>query len=333
MFNRVIVTGGTGFFGSRIAHAVRASGIAGQVFALGSREYDLRDESAVVRMFADLQPDAVIHAAGHVGGIGANRANPAGFFYDNLKMGSLLIHHAQCHAVRKLVLIGTVCSYPKHTPVPFCEDAFWTGYPEETNAPYGIAKLALFAQAEAYRTQHGLQASCVVPANLYGPGDTLDTQRAHVIPAMLCKFWTAKHTQAPFVELWGDGTPTRDFLYVDDAAHAVTLALARPAFAGPCNIGTGIETSIQSVAAMIAAQLQYHGDIRWNTSLPNGQQRRCLDVSRAKDVLSFSASVGLPEGMRRTVAWFVAQQALQHTARAAAGNVPDRQVEGTTQMV
>lgn len=328
MFSRVIVTGGTGFFGSRITHALRAAGIADQVFALGSREYDLRDESAVVRMFADLRPDAVIHAAGHVGGIGANRANPADFFYDNFKMGSLLIHHAHRHAVRKLVLIGTVCSYPKHASVPFSEDAFWTGYPEETNAPYGIAKLALFAQAEAYRTQYGLQTSCVVPSNLYGPGDNMDMLRGHVIPAMLAKFWMAKQTQASSIELWGDGTPTRDFLYVDDAAHAVTLALARPTFVGPCNIGTGIETSIRDVAAMLAQRMRYSGALRWNTDLPNGQPRRCLDVSRAKQLLGFTPSVSLEEGMRRTVAWFLAEQAKQRVTE-----FPYERVEHETRIV
>lgn len=304
MFDRVIITGGTGFFGSHIERALQASGVARTVHPIGSREYDLRDESAVVRMFTDLKPDAVIHAAGHVGGIGANRAKPADFVYDNLKMGSLLIHHAHLHHLKKLVLIGTVCSYPKLTQVPFREEDFWAGYPEETNAPYGIAKRVIFAQAEAYRQQYQLPASCVVPSNLYGPGDNVDVVKSHVIPAIISRIAAAQETDARHVVLWGDGSPTRDFLFVEDAARAVVLALIRPTFVGPCNIGTGIETSIRDLAKLIASQMGYGGEIRWNTAEPNGQPRRCLNVARAKELFGFTAQVDLIEGISRTIRWY-----------------------------
>ncbi len=304
MFERVIVTGGTGFFGSHIYRALLASGQAKEVFALGSREYDLRDESAVTRMFVDVKPDAVIHAAGHVGGIAANRAKPADFLYDNLKMGSLVIHHAHLHHIKKLILIGTVCSYPKFTTVPFREADFWSGYPEETNAPYGIAKRAIFAQAEAYRQQYQLPVSCLLPSNLYGPGDSIDTVKSHVIPALISKFSIAKESRAPSVTLWGDGTPTRDFLFVEDAAQAVVSALNNNTFVGPCNIGTGIETSIVALAKLIAEELQYTGEIRWNAAEPNGQPRRCLEVTRAQELLGFRYQTSLVEGVRKTIDWY-----------------------------
>ncbi len=302
-FQRVVVTGGTGFFGSWIHDALKTDGIANEIIALGRKDYDLTQETSVEKMLSECRPDAVIHAAGHVGGIGANRADPAVFLYDNLRMGSALIHHAALHKVKKFVLLGTVCSYPSHTPVPFKETDLWDGYPEETNAPYGIAKRTLVVQAEAYRRQYGLQISTLLPANLYGPRDHLDPQTSHVIPALIRKFEEAKKGTTE-VTLWGDGSPTREFLYVDDAAHAVIAALKAPAFVGPCNIGSGREIPIAQLAKTVAELCDYSGRILYDAREPNGQLRRCLDVSRAQQLLGWKASTSLEEGLRQTILWY-----------------------------
>jgi len=255
-------------------------------------------------MFSQIKPDIVIHLAGIVGGIGANAEHPARFFYDNLCMGIHTMHYAWEYGVRKFVCIGTICAYPKYTTIPFREEELWKGYPEETNAPYGIAKRALLTQAQAYRQEYGFNSIYLLPVNLYGPGDNFDPRSSHVIPAMIRKFMEAREQRSPTVTLWGNGTPTREFLYVEDAATAIVLATERYDGEDPMNIGTGKEIPIKNLAELIAKEVGYKGEIHWDASKPNGQPRRCLDVSRAEKALGFRAQTPLEEGIRKTIEWF-----------------------------
>jgi GDP-L-fucose synthase len=298
----VIVTGGTGFLGSHVARELDARGA--RVHALGSRDYDLRDRAEIDRMLADIEPHAVIHLAAVVGGIGANRAEPGRFFYENAVMGIELLEACRRASVPKVVVSGTVCAYPKHASVPFREDELWNGYPEETNAPYGLAKKMLLVQAQAYREQYGCDFVYLLPVNLYGPGDNFDLESGHVIPAMIRRFLAATASGDEEVVLWGDGSPTREFLYVEDAARAFGLALERLGGPDPVNLGSGEEISISDLAALVADVTEFRGSIRWDTSKPNGQPRRRLDTSRARAAFGFEASTHLRDGLASTVAWY-----------------------------
>ena len=300
---RVVVTGGSGFLGRRVVAALEARGCR-SITVPRSIEYDLRDRSAVQRLYRDAKPDLVIHLAAIVGGIGANRANPGRFFYDNAIMGIESLEQARLAGVAKYVGVGTICSYPKFTPVPFHEDDLWNGYPEETNAPYGLAKKMLLVQSQAYRAQYGYDAIHLLPVNLYGPGDNFDPERSHVIPALIVKMTDAVDRGASAVMLWGDGTPTREFLFVDDAAEAIVLASERYDGAEPVNIGSGAEVSISDLAHAVAGAVGFGGAITWDTTKPNGQPRRSLDTSRAVQSFGFRARMPFADGLRDTVAWY-----------------------------
>jgi GDP-L-fucose synthase len=301
---RVVVTGGAGFLGSRVVEKLRERGCK-DVTIPRSKDYDLRDRDAVVRLYRQAHPNIVIHLAAVVGGIGANRANPGRFFYDNAIMGIQLMEYARTAGIEKFVAVGTICAYPKFTPVPFKEDDLWDGYPEETNAPYGLAKKMLLVQAQAYRAQYGFNAIYLLPVNLYGPGDNFDLETSHVIPALIRKCVEAKESQRDKIVLWGDGSPTREFLYVDDAADGILLATERYNGAEPVNLGTGEEVTINELASMIAAEVSFSGELVWDRSKPNGQPRRCLDVSRAAELFGFRAKHRLRDGIPKTVAWFL----------------------------
>jgi GDP-L-fucose synthase len=289
--------------GRRVVAFLRERGPA-EVHTFGSAEYDLTTEADVIRMYADQRPDVVIHLAARVGGIGANRENPGRFFYENAIMGILLMEHARRHATSKFVQVGTVCSYPKFTPVPFNEDDLWNGYPEETNAPYGVAKKALLVQAQAYRAQYGFNAIYLLPANLYGPGDNFDLASSHVIPALIRKCVEARDTAAPSITVWGTGTPTREFLYVDDAARGILLAAEKYDKPAPVNLGTSHEVSIRDLVDTIIQLTGFKGEVSWDASYPDGQPRRKLDIERAREEFGFSAEVNLEEGLGRTLAWY-----------------------------
>ena len=304
---RVIVTGGAGFLGSHIVARLRAAGCR-HIDVPRSKSCDLRDEASVEALYRNTRPDLVIHAAGNVGGIGANRKLPATLFYDNLMMGALLMEHARRADVEKFVVVGTICSYPKHTPVPFEEEALWDGYPEETNAPYGVAKKALLVQAQAYRQEHGFNAIYLLPVNLYGPGDNYDPERSHVIPALIKKCLEAKASGQSHITCWGDGSPTREFLYVEDCADAVVMAAEHYNDGEPVNIGTGREISIKKLAELIAELTGFQGELRWDASQPNGQPRRCLDTQRAAERFGFRAKTGLKEGLARMILHYRAQE-------------------------
>jgi GDP-L-fucose synthase len=298
---RVIVTGGSGFLGRYVVERLKAAGA--DCIVPRSSDLDLTSEAAVARLFSSQPPRAVVHLAAEVGGIGANRASPGRFMYANLVMGTLVMEYARRSGVEKYLQVGTVCSYPKHTPVPFVEDALWDGYPEETNAPYGVAKRALLVQAQAYRQQYGMNAVTLLPVNLYGPGDKFDLETSHVIPALIRKMDEAAEEGSGEVELWGDGSASREFLYVDDAARAVALALERYDDPEPVNLGSGCEITIRELAERVAEATGFVGTIRWDTSKPNGQPRRCLDVTRARERFGFEAQMPFKEGLRRTIAW------------------------------
>jgi GDP-L-fucose synthase len=300
----VVVTGGTGFLGRHVAEELERAGA--KVEAVGRAQYDLRQRAEIERMLAETGPDAVVHLAAVVGGIGANRAHPGRFLYENAIMGLELLDACRVAGVAKTVVAGTVCAYPKHTPVPFHEDRLWDGYPEETNAPYGLAKKLLLAQAQAYRAEYGSNVVYLLPVNLYGPGDNFDLSSSHVIPAMIRKFVEARRTGSPEVELWGDGSPTREFLYVADAARAFRLALERYDGPEPINLGSGQELSIADLAALVAEATGYGGRVVWDPTRPNGQPRRGLDTTRARQLLGFEAEVGLREGVARMVSWYAA---------------------------
>jgi GDP-L-fucose synthase len=303
---RVLVTGGAGFLGSRIVERLRSSGCE-EIEIPRSRDCDLKSESNVEALYRSFKPHLVIHAAGNVGGIGANRQEPATFFYNNLLMGVHLLEHARLAGVEKFLVIGTICSYPKHTPVPFREEDLWNGYPEETNAPYGIAKKALLVQAQAYRQQYGFNAIYLLPVNLYGPGDSFDLERSHVIPALIRKCLEAEASGQTHITCWGDGSATREFLFVEDCAEAVVMAAETYNGEEPVNIGTGKEISIKDLVHLIARLTGFAGEIRWDPSKPNGQPRRCLDTRRAVELFGFQARTSFEEGLARTIRWYRSQ--------------------------
>ena len=297
-----LVTGGAGFLGSHLVERLEAEGH--DVIVPRRSDTDLTSMADAERLFRDTRPELVFHLAAEVGGIGANRANPGRYWYANLIMGAHVLELARLHGAAKLVLAGTICSYPKFAPVPFREDDLWNGYPEETNAPYGVAKKALLVGAQAYREQYGLNAVYLLPVNLYGPRDNFDLETSHVIPALIRKMVEAQERGEREVVLWGDGSPTREFLFVEDCADGLLLAAQRYDGPEPVNLGTGAEISIRELAALIAELTGFAGEIRWDTSKPNGQPRRQLDTSRAEERFGFRAKVGLRQGIEHTVAWY-----------------------------
>jgi GDP-L-fucose synthase len=299
---RIVVTGGAGFLGSFVVDALRARGVR-DVIVPRRRDYDLVDRAACARLVRDHRPDLVFHLAARVGGIGANRDNPGLFLFDNAMMGLQLIEECRLGGVAKVVIAGTICAYPKHAPVPFREADLWNGYPEETNAPYGMAKRLLLVQAQAYRAQYGLDAVVLFPVNLYGPRDNFDLETSHVIPAMIRKCLIARQRGDREIRLWGDGSPTREFLYVEDAAEAFVLAAERYSGDEPINVGTGDEIAIRDLARQIAAATGFTGELVWDATKPNGQPRRRLDVTRARERFGFAAKTSFADGLRRTVAW------------------------------
>jgi GDP-L-fucose synthase len=298
----VAVPGGSGFLGSKVVRRLEDAGAS--VFVPRSRDYDLTTDDRVRAMYEDAHPDVVIHLAARVGGIGANQRSPGSFFYDNLMMGALLIEHGRRRGLEKFVCVGTVCSYPKFATVPFREDDLWSGYPEETNAPYGIAKKALLVQLQAYRQEFGMRGIYLIPVNLYGPRDNFDLASSHVIPALIRKCVEAVERDEDVIEVWGSGVPTREFLYVDDAADGIVAGAERYEGSEPVNLGTGREISIRDLATLIADLTGFRGTFAWNTTKPDGQPRRALDVSRARDAFGWTAKVPFEEGLATTIAWY-----------------------------
>jgi len=306
---RIVITGGAGFLGGRIQAQLRASGVPGEnILVPLIEDYDLTSEAAVIRMYADMAPSVVIHLAAEVGGIGANLDNPGRFFYANMAMGLHLIERARIVGLKKFVQIGTICAYPKFTPVPFKEADLWAGYPEETNAPYGIAKKALLVMLQAYRAQYGLSGIFLLPVNLYGPGDNFDLQTSHVIPALIRKFVQARRRGEETVEVWGTGSASREFFYVDDCARGIILATQQYDDGEPVNLGAGFEITIKDLAEKIKQLTGFDGELVWDATRPDGQPRRCLDTSRAKERFGFSAEVGFDEGLQRTIDWYCNQE-------------------------
>lgn len=300
---RVLVTGGAGFFGSFVVDRLRARGA--DVFVPRSRDYNLVQREACKRLIVDAKPELIFHLAARVGGIGANRDNPGLFLFDNAMMGLQMLEEARLANVAKTIVAGTICAYPKFAPIPFREDDMWNGYPEETNAPYGVAKKLLLVQSKAYRDQYGMNSIVLFPVNMYGPRDNFDLRTSHVIPAMIRKFLAARDAGNAEVTLWGDGSPTREFIYADDAAEGMILAGEKYDSSEPVNLGSGTEISIKDLATQIAAAVGFTGSIAWDTSQPNGQPRRRLDVSRAKERFGFTAHTSLGDGLAKTVAWYL----------------------------
>ena len=301
---KIVVTGGNGFLGRCVLERLRAHG-AMEILVLRRRDYNLCDRGEVERLYADQRPEIIIHLAATVGGIGANRSNPGRFFYENMAMGLHVIEEARRYGeLEKLVIVGTTCSYPKHVPTPFREEELWNGYPEETNAPYGIAKKALLVMAQGYREQYGLQSIYLIPANLYGPGDNFDLEQSHVIPALIRKFVHAKETASRSVEVWGTGNASREFLYVEDAAEGIVLATLRYSGKDPVNLGTGSEIRIKELVDEIRELVGYEGELIWNLSQPDGQPRRRLDVHKALEEFGFQARTDLKTGLAKTIEWY-----------------------------
>ncbi len=301
---RVCVTGGDGFLGSFVQEVLRKRG-ATEIFIPLIEDYDLTEKESILRMLDDARPDLIIHLAALAGGIGANRERPAEFFYKNLMMGVPLMHEAWRAGVNKFVAIGTICAYPKFTPIPFKEEHLWDGYPEETNAPYGLAKKMLLVQAQAYREQYGYDAIYLLPVNLYGPRDNFNLETSHVIPALIRKMIDARLRGEKQITLWGDGSPTREFFYAGDAARGIVMAAERYSGIEPVNLGAGMEISIKDLADLIAELSGYEGEIVWDTSKPNGQPRRALDTQRAKDYFGFEAEMPFRDGLRNTIDWYL----------------------------
>jgi len=304
---RVVVTGGGGFLGSFVVEKLRERGVT-DMLVPRSKDYDLRHLEATQCMLKDARPDIVIHLAARVGGIGANRAHPAEFFYDNLMMSVQLFHECWRNGVEKFVAVGTVCAYPKFTPTPFKEEDLWNGYPEETNAPYALAKKMLLVQSQAYREQYGFNSIFLLPANLYGPGDNFDLESSHVIPALIRKCIEAKERRDDHIVVWGTGNPTREFLYVEDAAEGIVLATERYNESYPVNLGTGMEISIKDLVHLVVRLTGFGGSIVWDTSKPDGQPRRCLDVNKAEKLFGFQANTPLEDGLRCTIEWYLKSQ-------------------------
>jgi len=304
---RVCVTGGAGFLGKVVIGKLKERG-ATEIFVPTIEEYDLVDPKSIDQMLQNANPDIIIHLAAHVGGIGANREHPAEFFYDNLMMGVQLIHKAWQRGIEKFIAIGTVCAYPKYTPVPFKEDDLWIGYPEETNAPYGLAKKMLLVQSQAYRAQYGFNSIFLLPVNLYGPGDNFNPQSSHVIPALIRKCVEAENQGIKEIEVWGDGSPTREFIFVEDAAEGIVMAAESYNESLPVNLGSGFEISIKDLAEKIAQYTGFSGKLVWNPEKPNGQPRRGLDTSRAYEKFGFKAKVNFDEGLLKTITWFKENQ-------------------------
>jgi len=310
---RVVVTGGAGFLGSYVVEKLKERGCQ-DIFVPRSQDYDLREKDAIIRMYEEGQPDIVIHLAAVVGGIGANRKYPGRFFYDNAIMGIQLIEYARRFGIEKFVCIGTICAYPKYTPVPFKEEDLWNGYPEETNAPYGLAKKMLLVQLQAYRQQYGFNGIYLLPVNLYGPRDNFDLETSHVIPALIRKCIEAKERGDDHIVVWGTGKPTREFLYVEDAAEGILLATERYNESEPVNLGSGMEISIKDLVHLIARLTGFEGKIIWDTSKPDGQPRRCLDVSKAKHLFGFKAKTPFEEGLKKTIEWYIENRQIEGKA-------------------
>ena len=299
---KIVVTGGAGFLGYHVVDKLRSSNV--NPIIIRSKDYDLTKEQDIIRMYADHKPQIVIHLAAVVGGIGINKLKPGSFFYKNLIMGAMLIEHARLNNVEKFTAIGTICAYPKHTPVPFKESDLWIGYPEETNAPYGLAKKMMAVQSEAYRQEFGFNSIYLLPVNLYGPRDNFDETSSHVIPALIKKCITARNANAPSIVCWGTGLATREFLYVTDAADAIVAATEKYDQSDPINIGANREISIKDLVEKIATLCHYKGDIIWDATLPDGQPRRCLDTRKAKESFGFEAKVPFDDGLINTIAWY-----------------------------
>jgi len=305
---RICVTGGAGFLGTHLIRKLKEHG-AREIFVPQYPEYDLVREADIIRLIDTAKPDIIIHLAAKVGGIGANREKPGEFFYDNLMMGVQLIHQSWLKGVEKFVAIGTICAYPKYTPIPFKEEDLWNGYPEETNAPYGLAKKMLLVQSQAYREQYGYNSIFLLPVNLYGPGDNFNPASSHVIPALIRKYLEAREQGADEIVAWGDGSPTREFIYVEDAAEGIALATQNYNSSEPVNIGSSFEISIKDLTETIARLTGFNGTIRWDTTKPNGQPRRKLDTTRAREAFGFEARTDFEEGLKRTIAWYANERA------------------------
>jgi GDP-L-fucose synthase len=300
---KYLVTGGAGFLGSFVTEKLRARGIT-DIVVPRSREYDLTHEAAAEKLYRDHKPDVVIHLAAQVGGIGANRDNPGRYFFANMAMGLHLIEQARIHKIAKFVQVGTICAYPKFTPVPFKEEELWNGFPEETNAPYGIAKKALLTMCQAYRQQYGLNAIYLLPVNLYGPRDNFDLHSSHVIPALIRKCVEARRKGADRIEAWGTGSASREFLYVEDAAEGIVLATEKYDRPEPVNLGAGREITIEELTELVARLSGFAGRVVWDPSKPDGQPRRCLDTHKAREAFGFAARTSLEDGLKKTIAWY-----------------------------
>ncbi len=312
---RVVVTGGAGFLGHHVVDELRRRGCH-EITVPRSKEYDLREKEAILRLYDHARPEIVIHLAAVVGGIGANRKHPGSFFYDNAVMGIQLMEHARRSKISKFVCVGTICAYPKFTPVPFREEDLWTGYPEETNAPYGLAKKMLLVQSQAYRQEFGFNSIYLLPVNLYGPGDNFDYESSHVIPALIRKFVEARTNQEKNIIAWGTGSASREFLYVEDAAQAILLAAEKYDKPDPVNLGSGEEITIRDLAYLIRDLTGFRGEITWNTNEPDGQPRRLLDTSRAQREFGFRAHTSLRDGLKKTIDWYESITASRSTTSA-----------------